>query len=445
MEITVSTANGPRPFTLLDCYYILGFHTNCVLGDRLEAAGFFASPYTKTLIYKQTPFCNITKQYSNWVLEFNPTTMDSVDSAFVATNKHEATSIASSKTWHERYAHAGPEVIKRLEDNVRGVKLTDLNPPSTVNCNACGKSKATQIISRVPRHLAGRKLQRLHMDLLLVNDSKAYDGTTAILHIIDEATNMEWSYNLPSKDHTSPTLTKFVKMIQNQTYMKISTLVMDNEASITKEFLQFCDNNGIRWENTPVDTPHKNGKSERHGRMILDKARAIITHTNLPIKLWPEIIKAIVFICNSTPTAANNWKTPYELFHGRKPNRIATTVGSKGFILRKNYQMTKSLVNQGTHKLHKLEPKAYICYLVGYITDNIYNVWVPGLDRVATSSDVIFKEGEFYNPNDEELRNALLLKDLTHEEVVEQNHHIVFEAEDSLSQWTFEQDEYEFP
>jgi hypothetical protein len=37
------------------------------------------------------------------------------------------------------------------------------------------------------------------------------------------------------------------------------------------------------------------------------------------------------------------------------------------------------------------EPQAYIGYLVGYDSSNIFRVWIPTLDRVIKTRDVIFK------------------------------------------------------
>ena len=50
----------------------------------LKQQNFFASPYTKSLMYKQITLCSINKLYGTWVLEAN--TAESIESAFVATN-----------------------------------------------------------------------------------------------------------------------------------------------------------------------------------------------------------------------------------------------------------------------------------------------------------------------------------------------------------------------
>ena len=72
---------------------------------------------------------------------------------------------------------------------------------------------------------------------------------------------------------------------------------------------------GISFEPCAPDTHAQNGSAERFGRLIMEKARAMRLSTNLPHKLWREIIAAATYLYNRTPRASNNWKSPYELFH----------------------------------------------------------------------------------------------------------------------------------
>jgi hypothetical protein len=53
----------------------------------------------------------------------------------------------------------------------------------------------------------------------------------------------------------------------------------------------------------------------------------------------------------------------------------------------------------------RLAPKVWICYLVGYRSSNIYRIWIPTMDRVINTRDVIFNEevfdGDWKNFQDE--------------------------------------------
>jgi hypothetical protein len=47
----------------------------------------------------------------------------------------------------------------------------------------------------------------------------------------------------------------------------------------------------------------------------------------------------------------------------------------------------------------KTEPRAHIGYLVGYNLSNIFRIWIPSLDRVIRTRDVIFKWQFTYKDN----------------------------------------------
>ena len=45
----------------------------------------------------------------------------------------------------------------------------------------------------------------------------------------------------------------------------------------------------------------------------------------------------------------------------------------------------------------KTSPRGHIGYLVGYVSSNIYRIWVPKLDRVIVSRNVTFNEDKSYS------------------------------------------------
>lgn len=47
-----------------------------------------------------------------------------------------------------------------------------------------------------------------------------------------------------------------------------------------------------------------------------------------------------------------------------------------------------------------MEARAYIGYLIGYCSTNIFWIWILVLDKVVRTRDVMFKDSERYNPLD---------------------------------------------
>src|SRR5271168_3746305 len=71
---------------------------------------------------------------------------------------------------------------------------------------------------------------------------------------------------------------------------------------------------------TVHDTPEHNGVAKRLNCTLLEKVRPMLHASGLPKFLWGEAINHAVYLKNRTATKALDGKTPYEAFHGTKPN-----------------------------------------------------------------------------------------------------------------------------
>ncbi|EDN09852.1 predicted protein [Histoplasma mississippiense (nom. inval.)] len=59
------------------------------------------------------------------------------------------------------------------------------------------------------------------------------------------------------------------------------------------------------------------------------------------------------------------------------------------------------------NRSQKLDHRAHIGYLVGYDSTNIFRIWIPHLDRVIRTRDVIFNENRRYNPDEPHIEKQL--------------------------------------
>ena len=69
---------------------------------------------------------------------------------------------------------------------------------------------------------------------------------------------------------------------------------------------------------TPYN-PQQNGFAERKNRTIMEAARAILHDQDLPMHLWAEAARTIVYVQNRTPHRVLENKTSKEVFSGKKP------------------------------------------------------------------------------------------------------------------------------
>jgi transposase InsO family protein len=113
----------------------------------------------------------------------------------------------------------------------------------------------------------------------------------------------------------------FKVKVENQTKRKIKHLRDDKGGEfISKEFDNLCVNMGIIQEHTHRKTPEQNGVVERVNRRISEGATALLTKAKLPPSFWGLAVLMYVHVMNRCPSQSCGDKTPYKLFHRKKPS-----------------------------------------------------------------------------------------------------------------------------
>ena len=102
-----------------------------------------------------------------------------------------------------------------------------------------------------------------------------------------------------------PLITDFVTHLALRYNFEIKVIRSDNELNWIQT-KAWCENVGITLELCAPDTHAQNGGAERFGRLIVEKARAMRLSSNLPHKLWREIIGTANYLYNQTPRYSND-------------------------------------------------------------------------------------------------------------------------------------------
>lgn len=214
-----------------------------------------------------------------------------------------------------------------------------------------------------------------------------------------------WDFYLQDRTSSSiiTVLRSFLGILNNQYRIRPQVIECDNEIYKTKtEVRVFVESRDIRLEPSPPRTQELNGAAERSGGVVKEKARAMRSGSKLPAALWREISRAAVYLLNRTPRYQYSWKTPYDLFHGQKPSQAhLRAYGCKAFAMTPDAQIKQN-------RLQRLNPKAWIGYLVGYDSTNVYRVWNPVTNKVVRTRDVTFNEEAVFDGNLESLKDDML-------------------------------------
>ncbi|RMZ87426.1 hypothetical protein DV736_g5352, partial [Chaetothyriales sp. CBS 134916] len=248
-----------------------------------------------------------------------------------------------------------------------------------------------------------------------------------------------WDYYMTNRSTASiiAIFNSFLGMMKAQHNITVKVIECDNEITEVKpqvaEFLSLRD---IILEPSALYTQAQNGGAERSGGVIKEKARAMRLGAKLPHQLWPEIGRTAVYLYNRTPNYRSKWKSPYDRLYAasakaqgipspeRRPNQAHLRVfGCKA------YAMTPKAQQKFACKL-RLAPKAWIGFLVGYRSSNIYRVWIPTIDRVINTRDVIFNEDEINNGEWTKFRDELLQVSASQIAELVRRHALVDEQDD---------------
>ncbi|KAI1518464.1 GAG-pre-integrase domain containing protein [Pyrenophora tritici-repentis] len=354
----------------------------------------------------------LSEHYGQWVIE-PPTT--STSAFHVRMNRAKRSpQKATAILWHKRLGHPGPSAIEHLVQQSEGVRIKGI---TTVECDACGRSKSKRQIRRTPRLNDEGPGERVAIDFHEYEDGSFTKEKSQML-ITCRRSRYTWDFyfkdNRPARSIIR-LLGLFVQFMKKQFNITVKVIETDNEiVTVKQEVEKWCTSLSIKLEPSAPDTQAQNGGAERSGGVIKEKARAIRLDANLPWELWPETTRAAVYLYNRTPNYPNNWKTPYEIFYThaaamngivtgpRKPNQAhLKAYGCKAFAMTDD-------THRGKSRLQRLDPKAWIGYLVGYQSTNIYRIWIPSMAKVISTRDVVFDEETIFNGKTEDLMDNLM-------------------------------------
>lgn len=76
---------------------------------------------------------------------------------------------------------------------------------------------------------------------------------------------------------------------------------------------------GIVHHKTNPYTPEQNGMSERNNRTMVEKAKCLLFDARLDKRFWAEAVSTAVYLKNRSIASGLYDKTPFEMWHGKKP------------------------------------------------------------------------------------------------------------------------------
>lgn len=289
----------------------------------------------------------------------------------------------NSLLWHRRLGHINTKDLNKMKNGaVEGVDYKDSYEVTKSTCAVCCEGKQ----SRLPFPTGTRAtevLEIVHADVCGPMETKSIGLSKYFLLLVDDYSRMSFVYFMKEKNEVYKYFREFKSMVENQKNVNIKILRTDNGGEFcSKEMEGFLKSFGIVHQKTNPYSPEQNGMSERNNRTIVEKAKCMLFDAKLDKKFWAEAVSTAVYLKNRSIASGLKDKTPYEIWHDRKP--ILSHIRIFG---------SPTMVHVPKERRTKWDKKARKHILVGY-SEHVkgYRVYDPVKNQVTTSRDVVVME-----------------------------------------------------
>ena len=283
---------------------------------------------------------------------------------------------------HRRLGHPSEEIVRRTAKTF-ALKLTG----KFEKCENCAISKAKRKnMNKALSTRSKRKGDRFFIDISSIK-SESLGRKKFWLLVVDDYSDMCFSFYLKTKDELSNTMINFIKNLKQQNDVIVKTIRCDNGGE-NKLFEKESKEAGLglKFEFTAPGTPQQNGRVERKFATLYSKVRSMLNGARITPtmreKLWAETAQTAT-ACENILINSESDKCSYELFYGECP-KYARHIRTFGEI---------AIITDNTKIKGKLADRGKPCMFLGYSenhTGDTYRFLNLNTWKAIMSRDVIW-------------------------------------------------------
>jgi len=299
-----------------------------------------------------------------------------------ATATGRAHAAVTARTWHRRFAHAGPDTLARVPQAVTGMKATPafLRRQGGVSCAPCMRGKMSRLSFPVSTTRTTRPLELVHTDVCGPMDVKTPGKDRFQVVVIDDYSRYRVVVPVASKGLAKNVVMATLNQWETELGAKVKTIRRDGgDEYAGASMREWLEAKGIQTQRSVRYSPEQNGVAERYNGVLQERVLASLADSNLDKKWWAEAGKAVNYVNNRIPSRGQH-KTPYELFHGKAPDVGNLRVFGCRVWVHVPSATRKKMGDKGV-------PGTFMGYADG---SKAYRVLVGG--RIVISRDVRFDE-----------------------------------------------------
>jgi len=223
--------------------------------------------------------------------------------------------------WHQHFGHVSYKGLKKLHNNKLLDGFTvDVNTPMP-DCTSCIEAKqSVKPYAKRSKNACTNKGEIMHMDLWGKYNVISINGHQYYLVLVDDMMRYMTIYFLKGKHEAAQQIKNYLTHLHTH---RINTHVIHiNQGTefINKDLQEWCHAKGMEIQMTAPYSPSQNSVAERMSRMLVELAHTMINAAKLPEFLWEPAVAYAAYVRNCAYTIAIQNKTPYEVWHGTKPN-----------------------------------------------------------------------------------------------------------------------------
>jgi transposase InsO family protein len=201
------------------------------------------------------------------------------------------------------------------------IEMPQITKPTNTLCKHCQQGKQTKTRFKSKEYSTTKPLEIVHTDLVGPTTTKCLKGERYFMLLVDDYTRMIAVCFLKNKSEAFENFKIYKEMVENEMDSRIKCLRSDNGGEFTsKEFMDYCNNHGIKRQFSVARTPQQNGVVERKNRTIQEMARTMIMDSKLTYIFWTKAVHTTFHIQNRVMLRNNTDKTPYGVME-RKTNK----------------------------------------------------------------------------------------------------------------------------
>jgi transposase InsO family protein len=285
-----------------------------------------------------------------------------------------------SELWHQRLGHLNMQVVRKM--------IPELKGKGKIECKSCFQGKMARVAFGLSNGKHGELFGLIHSDVCGPFEGNAIGGYRYYVTFIDDKSRYTLVYLIRTKSEVFEKFKNFEALVRNKYQKTIKILRSENGGEyLSTEFDLFLKSKGIQKQFSVAYTPQQNGVAEKMNRTLVESARTMMIHANLPKSYWGYAVLNAVYVRNRCKSNVLDGKSAFEIAEGKIPDLEKLRVF--GCIC---------YAHVPDEKRKKLDAKAVKCVFLG--VSNVSKAWIVenvSTKSVFTSRDVKFCEGSFLN------------------------------------------------